>query len=327
MYVSNTARYLGDSTVTAPPQFRGHAGTPQHCADLWRAAKCYHPQVTFADFQRKFPKCARTLACGDNRMPSGSVLTIDCPTPSPRALGNAYWDTIPACQDPPTGMLIDCWNAAVAKGLNGLGQNQATLTRLSTAYQRLTRPDRLTGLGLIQAKPPYLPRPTPILPKPPYLPRPKGTLRGWVPKPGGGMRWVSLGDTTDISIDPLSLFSDAGTPAPSGGTIVDAQGNIIPAPAWVVPSDIPPPISTITTPSPIPSILQNLQPTLPVVTAQTLLAAAALPNAPAVVKQAAAQLPATSWFSQSTAGIPNYLILGGGLFLMVVLASAGGRRR
>ena len=310
MYVSNTARYLGDSTAVAPVK-HAHPGTPQHCANLWRAARCYHPQLSFAEFQRKFPKCAQTLQCGDNRLPNGSVVAIDCPAPAPRALGHVYLGrlgTIPACQDPPTGMLIDCWNAAVAKGLSGV--DQATLNRISTAYQRLTRPDRLAG------------------------------LRGWVPRRGGGMTWVHnrrpLGDITDFAdtFDPGSLINAPVPQPPSSGTITDAQGNQIPAPAWVVPSDLPPsPIGIITQPAPPPRILENLQPTLPVVSAQTLLAAAALPNAPAVVKQAAAQLPPGAGSSLSSiftgsaiAGIPNYLLMGIGLFLVVIMAS-GGRRR
>ncbi|MGH9501654.1 MAG: hypothetical protein ACRD20_02255 [Terriglobales bacterium] len=69
---------------------------------------------------------------------------------------------------------------------------------------------------------------------------------------------------------------------------------------------------------------------LPSVSPSTLLAAANLPNAPAVVKQAAAQYsaanPVTSWFSGSMlAGIPNYLLAGGGLLLL--LALSGGKRR
>lgn len=349
MYVSNTARYLGDSTVAAPVQ-RDRQGSPQRCADLWRAARCYKPQLTFAEFQRRFPACVNTLQCGDNRLPSGSVLAIDCAAPAPRALGNAYvpptvdaYGTIPACQDPPTGLLIDCWNAAVAKGLNGLGQDQATLTRLSTAYQRLTRPDRLAGLGsTFTPKPVYLPRPIPIKAKQIFLPRPPKPMSGWVPKPGGGMMWVHnprpLGDALpdDINDDfapgPGMPGSSPSWSGGSGVMVPTATGGSAPAPAWVVPTDIPPPVSTVFQPSPIPPVLQNLQPTLPTVSAQTLLAAAALPNAPAVVKQAAAQLSssgsATSWFTQSMiSGIPNYLLVGGGLFLVVLLASAGGRRR
>jgi len=70
---------------------------------------------------------------------------------------------------------------------------------------------------------------------------------------------------------------------------------------------------------------------LPGVSASTLLAAAKLPNAPAVVQQAAAQLAAASPVSAalqgSTGGIPNYMLLAGaGLLLVVVLASGGKKR-
>src|SRR4029077_19741607 len=160
-----------------------------------------------------------------------------------------------------------------------------------TAYQRLTRPNRLAG---------------------------------WVPKPGGGMRWLNprrLGQPDILASDliPPDVLDTGswGTAQPtSTGTIVDATGATVPAPAWVVPTDIPPPISMVYQPSPPPKILTNLQPTLPLVSAQTLLAAAALPNAPAVVKQAAAQLPPTSTSSftslltgSAIAGIPNYVWL------------------
>lgn len=71
---------------------------------------------------------------------------------------------------------------------------------------------------------------------------------------------------------------------------------------------------------------------LPGVSPSTLLAAAALPNAPAVVKQAAAQYsaanPISSWFSGSMiAGIPNYFLAGGfGLLLLLPMLSKGKRR-
>lgn len=70
---------------------------------------------------------------------------------------------------------------------------------------------------------------------------------------------------------------------------------------------------------------------LPSVSSSTLLAAAALPNAPAIVKQAAAQYsaanPFSSWFNQQMiAGIPNYfLAAAGGLILLVPLL--GGKKR
>jgi hypothetical protein len=254
------------------------------------------------------------LQCGDNRLANGSVVSIDCPPAAARALGNVYLGrlgTVPACQDAGTGLLINCWNTAVAKGLAGLNQEQ--LTQVATAYQRLTRPNRLAGLG------------------------------GWQRKKGGGVQWVRttlgrLGQPDIIASDliPPDVLASGSWSGGSSTVTTDAQGNVIPTPAWVVPNDLPPnPIGIVTQPAPPPRILANIQPTLPYVTAQTLLAAAQLPNAPAVVKQAAAQLPAStvsasslgSFFSGSAiAGIPNYFLLAAGLFFVLAIG-AGARRR
>lgn len=69
----------------------------------------------------------------------------------------------------------------------------------------------------------------------------------------------------------------------------------------------------------------------PGISAAGLLAAAALPNAPAVVKQAAAQYqaanPIQATLAGSIGGIPTtYLLLGGGL-LLVLMMSGSGRKR
>lgn len=66
---------------------------------------------------------------------------------------------------------------------------------------------------------------------------------------------------------------------------------------------------------------------LPGVSASTLLQAAALPGAPQVVQQAAAQLqaasPLASFLNTSSVGIPNtYLLAGGALLLVVVIAAS-----
>lgn len=104
-----------------------------------------------------------------------------------------------------------------------------------------------------------------------------------------------------------------------------------PATGMPVTTDIPPDFSDIFS---FPVAAYGAAPSsvaLPAVSPSTLLAAASLPNAPAVVKQAAAQYsaanPVSSWFSGSMiSGIPNYLLaIGGGLVL--VLAVSGKRRR
>lgn len=103
-----------------------------------------------------------------------------------------------------------------------------------------------------------------------------------------------------------------------------------PATGMPVTTDIPPDISDIFS-FPVLNYGGPSSTPLPAVSPSTLLAAASLPNAPSIVKQAAAQYsagnPISSWFSGSMiAGVPNYLLaIGGGLVL--VLAVAGGKRR
>lgn len=69
---------------------------------------------------------------------------------------------------------------------------------------------------------------------------------------------------------------------------------------------------------------------LPSVSPETLLAAAALPNAPAVVKQAAAQYqaanPVSGFLSGTIFGLPAYLVLGGGALALFAAVGSGRRR-
>ncbi len=69
---------------------------------------------------------------------------------------------------------------------------------------------------------------------------------------------------------------------------------------------------------------------LPAVSPATLLAAAALPNAPTAVKQAAAAYtaanPLSSFLQGSILGLPTYLVLGGGLLAVLALAGSSKRR-
>jgi hypothetical protein len=76
-------------------------------------------------------------------------------------------------------------------------------------------------------------------------------------------------------------------------------------------------------------------PVVPAVTPDFLLRAASLPNAPAVVKQAAAQLPPqqasmgagiTDWLTaEMISGIPNYALLGAGVVVVMLLSKRRGR--
>ena len=117
-----------------------------------------------------------------------------------------------------------------------------------------------------------------------------------------------------IVVPPEIPFSPTGVPGSQYGS------DILPTSGGLTPQQL---ATLATTPG-------NM---LPGVTAATLLAAAALPNAPPVVVQAAAQYKAanpvtsslSSIFSGSVGGIPTVLLLGGGALLLVVLATKKGR--
>jgi len=94
-------------------------------------------------------------------------------------------------------------------------------------------------------------------------------------------------------------------------------------PALWVASDVAPPLDT-STPA-LPSSLVNYPAPIPTVSPQTLLAAAALPGAPASVVQAAAQYQAAGG-SQWISGISNTWILIGGGALVFLLLLMGKRR-
>ncbi len=101
----------------------------------------------------------------------------------------------------------------------------------------------------------------------------------------------------------------------------------------VVSTDLPPSYSDLwgATTGSFPSLLPSPI-SLPAVSPNTLLAAANLPNAPAVVKQAAAQYsaanPISSWIQGSSIkGVPNYLLLSAAGLLLILPMLAKGRRR
>lgn len=279
MYLNTMARYLGDTAEST-----AIATVRRRCSPRWRTYKAAHPNTAHAWrlFLAANPSCRKP--------PVPHTMT---------GLG-----TTAACNDANTGLLINCWQNAVKKGLGGLGTavSQEQLTALSTAYQRLTKPRRLAGLG------------------------------NWV-FTGSGMKWQPrLGDS---SLDTQGLIDDSSwlDNPPEIGAPQPAQTPLVVAPSYVPAPDISTVIAS-QQPSKIPSSLINFQPTLPTVTAQTLIAAAALPNAPANVKAAAAQVSSSSaglssfsslFTGQMISGIPNYVFIGGGLLLVLMLS--GGRRR
>lgn len=150
------------------------------------------------------------------------------------------------------------------------------------------------------------------------------SLAGWV---FTGKKMVWRGGPLGDAILPVD-YSD-----PTGGAWAGDGGN---GGGWTVPESYvtPPNPLTIAPPTPLPPIIAKPPVVLPSVTAQTLFAAAQLPNAPAIVKQAAAQLPAsqastlgfdTSWFTaQMISGVPNYALVGAGVVILLLLSK---RRR
>jgi hypothetical protein len=278
MYLNTMARYLGDAAPAPEPAVI--AITRRRCAPRWRKYRAAHPGQAHAWrlFLAANPSCHKP-----------KVLV-----PQPMAgLG-----TIHACNDANSGLLINCWDAALKKGLSGLGTavSQAQLSKLATAYQRLVSPRRLAGLGK------------------------------WVFS-GNGMAWQpGMGDdSTDAPAwDPSWLD------APSPQTPIVVPPSYVPAPD----------ISTIMAsqpPAKQPAWLTNWinTPVLPTVTAQTLIAAAQLPNAPTNVKAAAAQVQASGagvsslgslFTGQMISGIPNYVLMGGGLLVFVMISGKRGRR-
>lgn len=157
----------------------------------------------------------------------------------------------------------------------------------------------------------------PLAPTPTASPIPSGY--GYGPNESGGVSIYPT--TTSTPQPPIVLGPPSYEPGISPSAIAAPDVNAAGIPGGV-------PGTSSMTPAQLNSVINTgVSPTslLPAVSAATLLAAAALPNAPTSVKQAAASYsaanPASSFFSGTTAGIPNYLLLaGGGLLLVMVFA-------
>jgi hypothetical protein len=163
-----------------------------------------------------------------------------------------------------------------------------------------------------------------------------------MPPAAGGARCgrKSLGDGTDYLSDNINFFDNSTTgtglltnlPTSATGT-----GSVLtPGPGMPGTSGQPiaAPVVTEYPASPGGSMISSQQLAqlaqtpgipLPTVSPATLLAAAALPNAPAIVKQAAAQYqaanPVSGFLSGTIFGLPSYLVLGGGLLALLAFAA------
>jgi len=120
MYVNTMSRYLGD----AP-----HRSLSRACQTSWAAYKktkgANFPRIWEA-FLAVNPTCRRSLA-----------------------IRYGYQPSLDPCGDARSGLLIDCWNEALQRGLSGisslgrpggLGQSQAELDRLSRWHQMVIHP-------------------------------------------------------------------------------------------------------------------------------------------------------------------------------------------
>jgi len=121
MYVNTMSRYLGDAGA------HPHLLSPA-CQTSWAAYKKAKgprfPRIWEA-FLAVNPSCRRSIA-----------------------IRYGYQPSVDPCGDARSGLLIDCWNEALQKGLSGiggfgrgsLGQSQAELDRLSRWHQTMTHP-------------------------------------------------------------------------------------------------------------------------------------------------------------------------------------------
>ncbi len=139
-------------------------------------------------------------------------------------------------------------------------------------------------------------------------------------------RW--LGRLGDDSTDPNTPVFVVATGPTAGQVITAGNSNVVSTDIAPSPASISPEMNSSLS---VPSFVSQLNYTpLPSVSASTLIAAANLPNAPAVVKQAAAQLPASTQAAASVSTmLSKYGIYLGAAFAGVLLISAvgGGSRR
>jgi hypothetical protein len=155
----------------------------------------------------------------------------------------------------------------------------------------------------------------------------RGYGRGMMPIPVYGFRGLGCACAPKrLGEDLFTGLNPDGTPDVSW---ITAGGGV--APAGTIPNvtdpmnpNLLPNFLNLPQTSTLPSFLSTpTTPTLPGVSPSALLAAAALPNAPVAVQQAAAQYRAANPVTATLAGISTttWLLGGGALLLVVVMAS------
>ena len=124
MYVNAVSRYLGDANGSPVPSAARLAELSKSCATQWKAYK--------KSKGKNFPHVWRAFLAANPICREGVAIRW------------GYQPALAPCGDANTGLLIDCWDAALQKGvnLNGLGAlgislTQAQLTRASRHYASL----------------------------------------------------------------------------------------------------------------------------------------------------------------------------------------------
>lgn len=306
MYVSTTARYLGDPMAASgmvEPNPARLAELSKSCAAQWKAYQKAH--------RKNFPHKWRAFLAANPVCREGIAIRW------------GYQPPLNPCADANTGLLIDCWDAALQKGvtLNGLGAQltQAQLTKASKYYANLSHAQQVA-----------LRNPTGYIFNGKKMVRNRITGMGRMGQddfsdtfdPSGGFTDTSIFDTTSINAGvPYSTPVDTSTGVPYSSQVLDN------APIALTPqvgSGGPTPLSTawwnqITSPS---GSASSSNPLTSLVSAAGGLIAAATGGGQNRVG------PATSVLQTSTVipGVPNVILYGGAAFLLLAMVMGNKRR-
>jgi hypothetical protein len=305
MYVRQTARYLGDpmrgSGMPAPSPAR-LAELSTSCAAAWKAYKKGKPKH-FPHLWRAFlaanPICREGIAIRWGYQPSASP-----------------------CGDANSGLLIDCWDAALQKGvtLGSLGRalSQPQLDRAVRAYRNMGRAQQVA-----------LRNPTGY-----YFNGRRMVRNGWNNR-------LTLGQDDDFDVSQATDIFDTGTtsssiplyPAVDPTSDVpysqDILSNTAVQPITALPASGPAPLSDawwnqVTSPSSSASGSSASPLTSLINAAGGIISSAVAPGSSQVRTGQQQQNPLQN--STIISGVPNVIVYGAAAFLVLIMAM-GGRRR
>ena len=310
MYVNAVGRYLGDANAGAVPSAARLAELSQSCAKSWKAYK--------KSKGKNFPHVWRAFLAANPICREGIAIRW------------GYQPALSPCGDANTGLLIDCWDAALQKGvnLNGMGALGISLTQ-----GQLTRASRYYA-SLPHAQQKRLRNPTGYIFNGTRMVRNRNVGLGRLGQDDGFDFWDTPTDylsTTTYTGPPLSSETwdmvSAGVPAApdifstidAGTTSLISPGGSSPAPlsdAWWNEIVSPSPTGAA---SPTSSIVSSVA---------ALLKSATGGGGQQQQGQASAQPGARPPLQNSTLipGVPNVILYAGGAFLLLI-AMMGGRRR